>query len=98
LTTLFSNTLNLCSSLNVRDQVSHPHKHQVQLQFCIFEPFSVECRYLTDTLKMIPQSYVDKFFFAFLWSFVYHMSLLTAAAMARHYWTLYQVSAAIWRT
>jgi hypothetical protein len=24
--TLFSNTLNTCSSLNVRDQVSHPHK------------------------------------------------------------------------
>jgi uncharacterized membrane protein len=26
LSTLFSNTLNLCSSLNVRDQVSHPYK------------------------------------------------------------------------
>jgi hypothetical protein len=26
LSTLFSNALNLCSSLNVRDQVSHPHK------------------------------------------------------------------------
>jgi hypothetical protein len=26
LITLFSNTLSLCSSLNVRDQVSHPHK------------------------------------------------------------------------
>jgi hypothetical protein len=26
LRTLFSNTLNLCSSLNVRDQVSHPYK------------------------------------------------------------------------
>jgi hypothetical protein len=26
LTTLFSNTLSLCSSLNVRDQVSHPYK------------------------------------------------------------------------
>jgi hypothetical protein len=26
LSTLFSNTLNLCSSLNVRDKVSHPYK------------------------------------------------------------------------
>jgi hypothetical protein len=26
LSTLFSNTLNLCSFLNARDQVSHPHK------------------------------------------------------------------------
>jgi hypothetical protein len=26
LSTLFSNTLNLCSSLNVRDQISHPYK------------------------------------------------------------------------
>jgi hypothetical protein len=26
LRTLFSNTLSLCSSLNVRDQVSHPYK------------------------------------------------------------------------
>jgi hypothetical protein len=26
LRTLFSNTLSLCSSLNVRDQLSHPHK------------------------------------------------------------------------
>jgi hypothetical protein len=27
LSTLFSNTLDLCSSLDVRDQVSHPHKN-----------------------------------------------------------------------
>jgi hypothetical protein len=26
LNTLFSNTLSLCSSLNVRDQVSHPYR------------------------------------------------------------------------
>jgi hypothetical protein len=26
LNTLFSNTISLCSSLNVRDQVSHPYK------------------------------------------------------------------------
>jgi hypothetical protein len=31
LSTLFSNTLSLCSSLNVRDQVSHPTKQQVEL-------------------------------------------------------------------
>jgi hypothetical protein len=28
--TLFSNTLNLCSPLNVRDQVSHPYKTTVK--------------------------------------------------------------------
>jgi hypothetical protein len=27
LSTLFSNTPNLCSSISVRDQVSHPHEH-----------------------------------------------------------------------
>jgi hypothetical protein len=26
LSTLFSNTLSLCSSLNIRDQISHPYK------------------------------------------------------------------------
>jgi hypothetical protein len=31
LSTLFSNTPNLCSSLNVRDQVLHPYKQQVKL-------------------------------------------------------------------
>jgi hypothetical protein len=41
---------------------------------------------------------IDKFFFAFLLLFAYHTSLLAAVAMARHYWTLYQASAAIWRT
>jgi hypothetical protein len=29
--TLFSNTLNLCSSLNVRDQVSCPYERRVKL-------------------------------------------------------------------
>jgi hypothetical protein len=36
LSTLFSNTLNLCSSLNVKDQVSHPYKttlHHYKDQF-----------------------------------------------------------------
>jgi hypothetical protein len=35
LSTLFSNTLSLCSSLSVRDQDSHPDKKQVKLYFCI---------------------------------------------------------------
>jgi hypothetical protein len=30
LSTLFSNTLNLCSSLSVRGKVSHPHKNQTK--------------------------------------------------------------------
>jgi hypothetical protein len=37
LSTLFSNTLNLCSFLNVRDQVSHPYKTTgkiIVLQLC----------------------------------------------------------------
>jgi polysaccharide pyruvyl transferase WcaK-like protein len=33
--TLFSDTLNTCSSLSVRDQVSHPYKKQEKLQFWI---------------------------------------------------------------
>ena len=37
LSALSSNTLKLCSSLNVRDQVSHPYKTtEKNLQFCIF--------------------------------------------------------------
>jgi hypothetical protein len=35
LRTLFWNTLNLCSVLNVTDQVSHPYKQQVKLHCCI---------------------------------------------------------------
>jgi polysaccharide pyruvyl transferase WcaK-like protein len=38
LSTLFSNTLNLCSSLNVRDQVSHPYGSHMQnfIEMCCF--------------------------------------------------------------
>jgi hypothetical protein len=36
LRTLFLNTLSLCSSLSVRDQVSHPYKTTAELWFCIF--------------------------------------------------------------
>ena len=36
LKTLFSNTLSLCSSLNVSDQVSHPYKRQPKFLFCTF--------------------------------------------------------------
>jgi hypothetical protein len=35
LSTLFSKILSLCSSVSVRDQVSHPYKKQVKLQFYI---------------------------------------------------------------
>jgi hypothetical protein len=35
LSTLFSNTLSLCFSLSVTDQVSHPHKTTTKLYFCI---------------------------------------------------------------
>ena len=35
LSTLFSNTLSLCSFLNVSDHVSHPYKRQGILLFCI---------------------------------------------------------------
>jgi hypothetical protein len=36
LRTLFSNTISLCSSLIMRDQVSHPYKQLAELWFCIF--------------------------------------------------------------
>jgi hypothetical protein len=36
LRTPLSNTLNLYSSLNVKDQVSHPYKKLAELWFCIF--------------------------------------------------------------
>jgi hypothetical protein len=36
LRTLFSNTLNICSFLSVRDQISHPYKQQAELWFGIF--------------------------------------------------------------
>jgi hypothetical protein len=36
LSTLFSNTLNLCSSLNVRDQASHPYKTTGKISFIYF--------------------------------------------------------------
>jgi hypothetical protein len=37
LCTLFSNTLSLCSSLSVRDQVLYPYKTTRKLHFCIFQ-------------------------------------------------------------
>jgi hypothetical protein len=33
LSTLFSNSTNLCSFLRVRDQISHPYKQQAKLRF-----------------------------------------------------------------
>jgi hypothetical protein len=37
LSTLFSNTLNLCSLLNVREQVSHPYKttHKIMVMYIL---------------------------------------------------------------
>jgi hypothetical protein len=35
LTTLFSNVLSLCSSLNEREQVSHPYNTTSELSLCI---------------------------------------------------------------
>jgi hypothetical protein len=34
--TLFSDTLSLCSSLNVKEQVSHPYRTSGKIKFCIF--------------------------------------------------------------
>jgi hypothetical protein len=36
LSTLFSNTLKLCPSLNVRDKVSHPYRTTGKILFFIF--------------------------------------------------------------
>jgi hypothetical protein len=38
LRTSFPNTFSLCSSLNVRDHVSHPYKQLAELWFCMFWP------------------------------------------------------------
>jgi hypothetical protein len=35
LSTLFSDTLNLCSSVNVTDQVSHPYNTTGKIYFCV---------------------------------------------------------------
>jgi len=37
LSTLFSNALGQCSSLNVRDQVSHPYDTTGKITFCTFQ-------------------------------------------------------------
>jgi hypothetical protein len=41
LSTLFSNTFNLCSSLRVRDQVSHPQKTAVKIIFSYIAIFKL---------------------------------------------------------
>jgi hypothetical protein len=40
LSTLFSDTLSLCSSLNIRDQVSHPYKTTVRIMVLYILTFS----------------------------------------------------------
>ncbi|PNF43690.1 hypothetical protein B7P43_G14620 [Cryptotermes secundus] len=44
LTTLFSNTLSLCSSLNVRDQVLHPYRTTGKIVMCILIFMFLGCR------------------------------------------------------
>jgi hypothetical protein len=44
LETLFSNTLSLCSSLHVRDQVSHPHKTTGSIMVLYFFHFRGDCK------------------------------------------------------
>jgi hypothetical protein len=41
LTILFSNTLSLCSSLHVRDKISHPHKTRgkIEILYILFFKF-----------------------------------------------------------
>jgi hypothetical protein len=55
LITLFSDTANLCSSLRIRDQVSHPYKQQAKLWFIYFKLlFFLERRREAKTLnKMV---------------------------------------------
>jgi hypothetical protein len=40
LRTLFSHTLSLCSSLNIRDQVSHPYKTTGRIMFFFFNLYT----------------------------------------------------------
>jgi hypothetical protein len=52
LNTLFSNTLSLCSSLNVRDKVSHPHRtigKIVVLSILIFKLLDNNQEYMQNT-------------------------------------------------
>jgi hypothetical protein len=42
LRTLFSNTLSLCYSLNVRDQASHPYRTTGKIKFCIKRKIEVK--------------------------------------------------------
>jgi hypothetical protein len=64
----------------------------------LFHRMSIFNRHTKNDLTVVCQHMIDKFFVAFPWSFVNHMSLLAAVALARHYWMLYQASAAIWHT
>jgi hypothetical protein len=64
----------------------------------LFRQMSIFSWHTKNDPTVVCRHMIDKFFFAFLWSFVYHISLLAAVAVARHYWMLYQDSAAIWHT
>jgi hypothetical protein len=59
LSTLFSNTLSLCSSLNVRDQVSHPHRTTGKIlhsqMFTFLESRREDRRFWTEWLQALPE-------------------------------------------
>jgi hypothetical protein len=63
LSTLFNNTLSLCSSLNVRDQVSHPHKTTGKimiLHFLIFMYFEEHQYSIKIKWKLRMEEYRDR--------------------------------------
>jgi hypothetical protein len=59
LRTLLSNTLSLCSSLNVRDQVSHPHKTTGRIMVLFSLAFTFLDRILPNTKQKCKQVYHD---------------------------------------
>jgi protocatechuate 3,4-dioxygenase beta subunit len=52
LSTLFSNTLSLCSSLNVSDQVSHPYNTTVPYILIYFWTADRKPKYSTEATKV----------------------------------------------
>jgi hypothetical protein len=60
LSTLFSNTLSLCSFLNARDQISHPYKNHRQNYSFVYSNFYVsrldDVNLLGDDIETIKKS------------------------------------------
>jgi hypothetical protein len=78
-----------------------PHRDNLVLILNIpilFHRMSIFNRHTKNDPTVVCWHMINKFFFTFLWLFVYHMSLLAAVALARRHWMLYQASAAIWYT